>query len=1080
MRILAIRGQNLASLARSFEVDLVNGPLRNVGLFAITGPVGAGKSTLLDALCLALFDRTPRLSNRGGVPVGDGAADQKDWLRSNDPRTLLRRDAVEGWAEADFTGRDGNRYRARWAVRRARHKVDGRVQDQIMSLVDLDRDVVVAKDRKTEVLAAIELRLGLDFGQFCRSVLLAQGEFAAFLRASADERARLLENLTGADVYRKLSRAAHERRRAQEKRVETLRAQFEAQELRDPGARAALEGESARLLAEHATCVAGVDLAQQYVNWYAAAAKRQQEEAEATVELREAAAAHEAAAERRARLERLQAARGLVLHWQQLEQRRQAENVCQAVRRRAQQDVAAADERVAAARRSLQPVLQAVFTASVDVPPVVHELPRWQSLLRQRADAELRLANLREQEPRLATQERAAAAALPPAHEQLRVVGQMLQATVAQLQAAEAACNEPALADRARRRNACTVRQAQARQQAAEFDRLQEVIEAAGEAAARAADTAAARAELLRGFDELVRARDDAQRLLQAARHTLERVREVAGLAALRAQLVDGEACPLCGSHEHPLAGEPGHDVATAEQGVAAAQHRFDTAVRATAEREAQRRQVELTSTAVATQAEALANAAAAARSAWQSTVQTDAELVAVVDVTATRSLLARRLALGEEEARSLLALDERAQELTRAYHDAVRAASRANEQWHAAQTAEQAAVRQQADAAAAVRAGAAEAQRLREVLEAQQPALADAFAGVPDWARLVARLGPDLLPRLQRAHGLDHERQAAESAAAAARSEQAKADAVAERAAADVRAAAAALAQAAAAAAVTPDEVEQVAQLGTETLASEAEALAELARQVDRRRAVLQERALQRKKHEAHGRPSLGEGEAHEALELARRRRDEATQLQLEVGGQLAADDRARRQRAEIAPRLDAAAQELSVWQALDDLIGSSDGDAFVVFAQSLTLDLLLIEANRRLAELVRRYRLERNPGGEMDFVVVDLDLGGSRRGLQTLSGGETFLVSLALALALATLAAPRSRVETLFLDEGFGTLDAHNLETALGALDTLQATGCQVGVISHVEGFAERIGAVVEVRPAGGGQSRVLLRMR
>ena len=149
MKILAIRGHNLASLARSFEIDLANGPLRDVGLFAITGPVGAGKSTLLDALCLALFDRTPRLSNRGGVQVGDDVASRDEWLRSNDPRTLLRRDAIEGHAEVDFTGRDGNRYRAKWSVRRARRRPDGRVQDQEMALRDLDRNVVVASGRTT-------------------------------------------------------------------------------------------------------------------------------------------------------------------------------------------------------------------------------------------------------------------------------------------------------------------------------------------------------------------------------------------------------------------------------------------------------------------------------------------------------------------------------------------------------------------------------------------------------------------------------------------------------------------------------------------------------------------------------------------------------------------------------------------------------------------------------------------------------------------------------------------------------------------------------------------------------------------
>jgi exonuclease SbcC len=258
------------------------------------------------------------------------------------------------------------------------------------------------------------------------------------------------------------------------------------------------------------------------------------------------------------------------------------------------------------------------------------------------------------------------------------------------------------------------------------------------------------------------------------------------------------------------------------------------------------------------------------------------------------------------------------------------------------------------------------------------------------------------------------------------------------------------------------------------------AEELAALARAVEDRRTELRLRVEERKKHATHERPELGATEAADALELARARRRDLVDREVAVRARLAADDSVRRQRDEIAPRLLAQEQQLAVWAALDDLIGSSTGDTFVVFAQGLTLDLLLIEANRRLTELARRYRLEKNPGGEMDFVVVDLDLGGTRRGLQSLSGGESFLVSLALALALATLAAPRARVETLLLDEGFGTLDSQHLEAALGALDTLQATGCQVGVISHVDGIAERIGACVEVRPEGGGQSRVLARVR
>ena len=123
MKILAIRGRNLASLAGEFEVDFQAEPLASAGLFAITGPTGAGKSTLLDALCLALFERTPRLtraSARSEIPdVGEHAT------TAADPRTLLRRGAAEGFAEVDYVGREGIAWRARWTVKRAYRSQDG-------------------------------------------------------------------------------------------------------------------------------------------------------------------------------------------------------------------------------------------------------------------------------------------------------------------------------------------------------------------------------------------------------------------------------------------------------------------------------------------------------------------------------------------------------------------------------------------------------------------------------------------------------------------------------------------------------------------------------------------------------------------------------------------------------------------------------------------------------------------------------------------------------------------------------------------------------------------------------------------
>ncbi|NDD29910.1 MAG: hypothetical protein EB084_16770 [Proteobacteria bacterium] len=160
-----------------------------------------------------------------------------------------------------------------------------------------------------------------------------------------------------------------------------------------------------------------------------------------------------------------------------------------------------------------------------------------------------------------------------------------------------------------------------------------------------------------------------------------------------------------------------------------------------------------------------------------------------------------------------------------------------------------------------------------------------------------------------------------------------------------------------------------------------------------------------------------------------------------------------------------------------LSDLIGSADGKRMQVFAQGLTLDLLVAYANEHLGELARRYRLMRVPHKKeaLALQVVDLDMGDEVRSVDSLSGGETFLVSLALALGLSSLSAQRARIDSLFIDEGFGSLDAETLETALAALESLQATGRQIGLISHVPGISERVGAVVRVERQGAGRSVV-----
>jgi exonuclease SbcC len=189
-----------------------------------------------------------------------------------------------------------------------------------------------------------------------------------------------------------------------------------------------------------------------------------------------------------------------------------------------------------------------------------------------------------------------------------------------------------------------------------------------------------------------------------------------------------------------------------------------------------------------------------------------------------------------------------------------------------------------------------------------------------------------------------------------------------------------------------------------------------------------------------------------------------------------IASDDQARQKSAAIAAERDAEIEKSKVWRQLDELIGSADGAKFRRFAQSLTLDQLVRLANHHLDELCPRYELQRVPGADLALQVIDHDMAAEVRGLHNLSGGERFLISLALALGLAGMSSGRGvKVESLFIDEGFGSLDGASLATAIAVLEQLHATGRRVGVISHVEELKERIAVKVEVAPAAQGSSKL-----
>src|SRR5208337_2293780 len=258
--------------------------------------------------------------------------------------------------------------------------------------------------------------------------------------------------------------------------------------------------------------------------------------------------------------------------------------------------------------------------------------------------------------------------------------------------------------------------------------------------------------------------------------------------------------------------------------------------------------------------------------------------------------------------------------------------------------------------------------------------------------------------------------------------------------------------------------------------IANERAELQRLDNAIERTKAVLKERRDKRERHEEE-RPTNDSLEVIQAAvdSLVVKLNDTKTHA-AELTVKLRQDDERIARSAEVLVEIQIQEDKERIWAQLNEMIGSADGKKFRNYAQQFTLDVLIGYANRHLVDLTRRYRLERVKE-TLSLLIVDQDMGDERRSVYSLSGGESFLVSLALALGLASLSSNRVRVESLFIDEGFGSLDAETLLVAMDALDNLQSQGRKVGVISHVQEMTERIGTQIQVKRVSGGESRIIV---
>jgi exonuclease SbcC len=949
MKLQKLTIHNIASI-KDATIDFEAEPLANSEVFLITGKTGSGKSTILDAICLALFADTPRLD--GTKMQGDTKDGDVD-VTIKDPRQLMRRNTSEAFVSLTFTGSNGKHYKAKWSVARARNRVNGNLQSKSWELTNLDLNYTYTRDR--EISAEIRAAIGLDFSQFCRTTLLAQGEFTRFLNSKDDEKAAILEKITGVDIYSKIGKKVFDVTGQKKTEWETAQQKVEGMSTMDEEDIAAKKEELAgyEALLEQVKKVGEADKAK--LQWIKTDVDLENAVATATQEHLQAQAVVEG--------DEFKNKETLVHQWNATIEVRNwmgAMKGAEEAIAKGKKQIEACDNTLNNERKTLSETLQ----------------PAYEKTQKEVNDAQ---ATYEKQEAALKEQETALAELHLPELRKERDNAKELQ------------------------RNITTT-----------YDR----IDSYTKEKERKANTSASLETSLAEIEKKQKASaamepqihdakvimDDRKALLDKQSDTIDKFAQT-----LRQKLHVGDICPVCRQeikselpHEEELAQLVGglRDAYTKAESdyqelvnkknkldaeIKAAQGSYKTA-KETFDRD--------DSVKMAKQKVIESCKACGFETIDESTPEKLAALK--TDTDAKLQELEAKIADGAKK-----------EDAIKAQRTALDKSNKNLEQLKkTAQKAEQAI----SDCKGRI-AVAEEVKKNTEQVQLKQAT--DTFNANDQQLKTFLGIHPDL----------DIERLTALNAHSS----------------------------------------QNINEIQALLVADKNKVLT---------KKTLKDEAFRKLEEHRQTKPELKEEDSIELME-ERIKDNEKTMSDISekkgaIYQELKADEENKKQLDHLKVEADKKQADYQRWSRMNQLIGDATGNKFRKIAQSYVLNSLIHSANHYMRTLTDRYTLKVVPG---TFVISleDAYQGYVSRAASTISGGESFLVSLSLALALSDIG-QQLAVDTLFIDEGFGTLSGEPLQNAINTLRSLHTkSGRHVGIISHVEELQGKIPVQIQVIQEG-----------